>query len=165
MVDKGQMVGAVFIDLSKAFDTLSHSVLLQKLPSYGVIGPELMLPEDYLFSRQQYVQIEGKRSNITNITTGVPQGSILGPLLFVIYFNDFADQLHKRHVLMYADDTVVFYGNDDLSNIENILTKELENVADYFDDNDLIINLNKGKTEAMLFGTNKRLSKQNRNML
>ena len=164
MVDKGQMVGSVFIDLSKAFDTLSHSVLLQKLPSYGVAGPELMLLTNYLFARQQYVQIDGKCSNMTNVST-VPQGSILGPLLFVLYFNDLADHLQKCRILMYADDTVVYYGNDDLSNIEDTLTKELENVAEYFDDNDLIINLSKGKTEAMLFGTNKRLSKQNRNIV
>lgn len=164
MVDKGLMVGTVFIDLSKAFDTLSHNVLLSKLSSYGIRNNELLWFTDYLFSRQQYVQVNNHTSNLTHVLTGVPQGSILGPLLFNLYFNDVVDQLCECRILMYADDTVLYYGNKDIICIETVLTNELKYLADYFIQNELIINLNKGKTETMLFGTSKKLAAQERSL-
>ena len=157
-VDKGHMVGAVFIDLSKAFDTLSHSMLIEKLSAYGVRNSELLWFTDYLFGRQQFVQVDGCSSESTYMMTGVPQGSILGPLLFMIYFNDVVDQVCQCEILMYADDTVLYYGSKDVLAIERVLTKELKNLSDYFSKNELIINLNKGKTELMLLGTGKKLS-------
>ena len=163
-VDVGNMVGAVFIDLSKAFDTLGHSILLGKLPAYGVHDNELLWFTDYLFGRQQYVQLGKGTSSMQSIYSGVPQGSILGPLLFNLYFNDFADHLVKTNVLMNADDTVIYCAGKDIETIENVLTKELEQVARYFDENQLVINLKKGKTEVMLFGTAKRRSLQNRQL-
>ena len=99
-----------------------------------------------------------------SIYSGVPQGSILGPLLFNLYFSDFADHLLKTNVLMYADDTVIYRAGKDIETIENVLTKELELVARYFDENQLVINLKKDKTEVMLFGTAKRHSLQNRQL-
>ena len=99
-VDVGNMVGAVFIDLSKAFDTLGHSILLGKLPAYGVHDNELIWFTDYLFGRQQYVQLGKGTSSMQSIYSGVPQGSILGPLVFNLYFNDFADHLLKTNVLI-----------------------------------------------------------------
>ena len=99
-VDVGNMVGAVFIDLSKAFDTLAHSILLGKLPAYGVHDNELIWFTDYLFGRQQYVQLGKGTSSMQSIYSGVPQGSILGPLVFNLYFNDFADHLLKTNVLI-----------------------------------------------------------------
>ena len=158
MVDKGNMVGAVFIDLSKAFDTLSHSILIEKLSAYGVRNGELLWFTEYLFSRQQFVQVDGYSSDSTYVLTGVPQGSILGPLLFILYFNDVVDQLCQCKILMYADDTVLYYGSKDIFAIEHVLTKELKHLSNYFVKNELIINLNKGKTELMLLGTNKKLS-------
>ena len=107
MVDKGPLVGAVFIDLSKAFDRLSHDMLLEKLSSYGIQNGELSWITDYLFCRKQFVQIDGCCSDSNQVFAGVPQGSILAPLLFTLYFNDVIDQLCRCKILMYADDTVL----------------------------------------------------------
>ena len=106
-VDRGNMVGAVFIDLSKAFDTLGHSTLLAKLPAYGIIGNELLWFTDYLFGRQQYVQLGKSTTSMQPAYSGVPLDSILGPLLFDLYFNDFVDRVLMANVLLYADDTVL----------------------------------------------------------
>ena len=86
--DKGNITGAIYIDLSKAFDTMSHSSLLDKLPSYGIKDLELLWFTDYLFLRKQIVEYDGVYSNTESVTVGVPQGSILGPLVFLILFND-----------------------------------------------------------------------------
>ena len=152
-VDRGNLVGAVFIDLCKAFDTLSHSTLLTKLPAYGIVGNELELFTDYLFQRQQVVYLGSSTSDLRPVCTGVPQGSILGPLLFIIFYNDFVDYIHESQVLMYADDSVVYTAGKSVEFIERILSNDLKHIAKYFDENELIINLNKGKTEVMLFGT------------
>ena len=87
-IDSGKYVGAVYIDLAKAFDTVSHSVILNKLQSYGIIENELTWFTDYLFQRKQYVKFDGSKSESDFVTCGVPQGSILGPLLFLIHYND-----------------------------------------------------------------------------
>ena len=90
--------------------------------------------------------------------SGVPQGSILGPLLFVVFFNDIVDSLKNSQIVMYADDAVVFYAHKNINEIENCLNDEFTRIASYLDSNELIINLKKGKTESLLFGTAKRLN-------
>ena len=90
----------------------------------------------------------------------MPQGSILGPLLFIIFYNDFVDYIHESQVLMYANDSVIYTAGKSVECIERILSNDLKHIAKYFDENELIINLNKGKTEVMLFGTAKRISLQ-----
>jgi hypothetical protein len=92
------------------------------------------------------------------VMSGVPQGSILGPLLFLIFFNDFPDYLIESKVIKYADDTILYVSHSDIYTIEAILNKEMERLYAYFYENELVLNLKKGKTETMLFGTSKRIS-------
>ena len=103
-IDIGKLVGAIFIDLTKAFDTVLHSVLLPKLLAYGIKGVELEWFTNYLFSRKQQVVIQNTKSECEFISRGVPQGSNLGPVLFLLYFIDFSKTLFKSQVLMFADD-------------------------------------------------------------
>ena len=95
-------MGALFLDLSKGFDTISHSVLLNKLKAYGINNEELEWFENYLFCRYQVADVNNKRSNEFYIYSGVPQGSILGPLLFLIFLNNFPNALKKSKVLIYG---------------------------------------------------------------
>ena len=157
-VDKGNLVGALYIDLSKAFDTLNHSILLEKLKSVGIRGSARNWFSDYLFNREQFCIVEKCKSKPMKITCGVPQGSILGPLLFLIYFNDFEKCLKYAHCLNFADDTVVYVEGKNKESIEYQLNEDLKLISTYFQINQLVINLNKGKTETMLFGTSKKLS-------
>ena len=150
-VNNGKLVGAVFMDLSRAFDTISHSQLLTKLQAYGIRDNELEWFTDYMFERTQLVELNGSRSSEESVFTGVPQGSILGPLLFIVFFNDFVDCLKHSQVVKYADDTVIYFANKDITMIESYLNKDFEQIARFLDDNELIMNLKKGKTETILF--------------
>ena len=99
-----RLTGAVFIDLSKAFDTVDHSKLLSKLCVYGITDTELLWFTNYLADRRQLVQYRNVSSDYSVISSEVPQGSILGPLLFVIFVNDLPSIVSRCSVLMYADD-------------------------------------------------------------
>ena len=106
LLNTGNTPLAVFLDLSKAFDTIDHNILIEKLHSYGASGKELKWFISYLQNRKQFVSLENVSSSYYQITTGVPQGSILGPLLFLIYVNDLSNCCNLQY-LMYADDTCV----------------------------------------------------------
>ena len=102
----------------KAFDTLSFDIILYKLNYYGIAGAELQLLTNYFQNRKQYVIFNNHESDLTEITTGVPQGSILGPLLFSIIINDLKKSSEKLRFLMYADDTTIYFNLEDFdSNI------------------------------------------------
>ena len=131
-MDKGKLTGAVFVDLRKAFDTIDHATLIAKLPIYGVHGKELMWFESYLFNRQQFVSYQGMCSERQSIRCGVPQGSILGPLLFTIVINDITEQVKECRILLYADDTVIYTSDKDSKRIEDLLNTEFNNVATWW---------------------------------
>lgn len=143
-VDNGEYTCAIFLDLAKAFDTVDHKILLQKLILYGIRGTALNLFSNYLSDRRQYVKIGYNCSSNRQITCGVPQGSVLGPLLFLIYVNDLplASRFNTR---MFADDTVLFMSRKDLRTLNNDVNINLEFVDEWMKANKLSLNYTKTK--------------------
>ena len=122
-LDLGKLVGLVFIDLKKAFDTVDHEILCQKLVHYGVQQRELAWFRSYLYNRKQFCRVNGVCSKTEGIEVGVPQGSCLGPLLFLIYINDLPQAVQNSAVSMYADDTSLCYQSSDINELnEAIIT-------------------------------------------
>ena len=119
-MDNNDVPIGIFLDLSKAFDTIDHAILLSKLEHYGVDSIPLQLVKNYLTNRKQYVKLNEVNSNLLPINTGVPQGSILGPLLFIIYINDFTRASFIFDFICYADDTTLFSTLNNLVNAQNI---------------------------------------------
>ena len=106
--DNKEHVIGVFLDFAKAFDTVKHRILLEKLAHYGITGNILQWIKTYLSNRQQRVKLKGTTSTLSNITCGVPQGSILEPLLFLIYINDLTTLSNKMLTIMFADDKYLY---------------------------------------------------------
>ena len=118
-LDKGEYVIGVFLDFSKAFDTVNHSILLKKLELYGICDTPPKCFQDYLANRIQYVTYNNIKSSYGKINCGVPQGSILSPLLFLIYINDLSSVSNYCFSILFADDTNVFITGKEIEIIEN----------------------------------------------
>ena len=149
-IDKRKLNISIFLDLKKAFDTVDHGILLSKLSKYGAVGTPLRWLASYLTDRKQYCQINGHKSCLKNVLCGIPQGSCLGPLLFILYVNDFEQCLEKCTAIMYADDTSVTCSAEDLTELCNDLKTEVGNIAKWLRLNKL--SLNTDKTEYMVVG-------------
>ena len=141
--DIGDIVITLLIDLKKAFDTIHHRILLRKLYSYGIRGSMLKWMESYLTDRSQYVVIDGKVSQTRGIKCGVPQGSILGPLLFIISVNDICNVSPMLFKILYADDTCVLISGNHLNNLIDRLNTELISLNNWFKANKLSLNTKK----------------------
>ena len=147
---KKELTLGVFIDLSKAFDTVNHNILLKKLESYGIRGRTKKWLRSYLADRKQYISFnKNDFTKYSNIICGVPQGSILGPLLFLIYVNDLYLASPELSAVMFADDTNLFLSDKNIDNLFARMNIELSKVSIWFKANKL--SLNKSKTKFSIF--------------
>ncbi len=139
----------MFLDLSKAFDTIDHAILLKKLQFYGIRGKALEWFRSYLSNRRQYVTYKNVNSNCSTISYGVPQGSVLGPLLFIIYTNDLPNTLRHCKCILFADDTTIYCSDKNTATLYARIKEDMNTLIDWFKANKLTLNLN--KTHYLLF--------------
>ena len=142
-IDNGKPTIGVFLDLSKAFDTLDHNILVSKLECYGIRGLCLDWIKSYLTNRKQFVQFNDSASTEQIITCGVPQGSILGPLFFILYINDFPKIFELANSMLFADDTSIFLSHKNPDQLVDLLNKELKLVDLWMKTNKLSVNIKK----------------------
>ena len=150
-IHHNNFVLSLFLDYSRAFDTINHSILLDKLLFYGIRGNAYNWIRSYLLERSQFVEYNGGISTVSTLESGVPQGSVLGPLLFVIYVNDFFKCSNKLKFILYADDTTALYSSPNLDLLVDTVNDELVHVDEWTKANKLSVNLD--KTKFMIFST------------
>ena len=130
-LDEGKFACGVFLDFQKAFDTVNHKILISKLEHYGIRALPLHLFQNYLEKRTQFVDINKKSSNVLPINHGVPQGSVLGPLLFLIYINDLIGIVNLSKIHHFADDKNILYMSNSLKDISRKINRDLKSIAEW----------------------------------
>ena len=154
-MDKGLINGVLFLDLKKAFDTVNHKILFTKLEMYGIRGCSFEWFRSYFMNRRQVCAINGKLSDEKQINCGVPQGSNLGPFLFLLYINYLPNCLETTNARLFADDTTLLATGLNTVEVEAKLNHDLLNVDQWLKANKLT--LNEGKTEFMIIGSRQRV--------
>ena len=145
-VDDGKYVGAVFIDLRKAFDLVDHTMLIEKLKCYNFSALTVDLMKSYLTNRCQLVKYNDCPSNMLQVKAGVPQGSIIGPLLFLIYINDLSLHISPNcDIDLYADDSTIHNSSHDINEINMYLQESVDKVSQWCKNNNMCINPEKSK--------------------
>ena len=158
-IDNGRLSGILFLDLSKAFDLVDHRTLLKKLSLYGVEINGLNWFKSFLSNRSQVVSYMGKTSNVQKVTVGVPQGSLLGPLLFTIFINDLPFTLLNSQLDMYADDQTLLTSGISVPHVNDSLQNDVILSNNWIQSNGMMIN--EGKTKAMLVGSRQKIKDVN----
>ena len=142
-LDSGKVLVGIYLDLKKAFDTVDHKILVDKLFKYGIRGNIFNWFKSYLSNRKQYVNWQGSNSEIETVSCGVPQGSILGPLLFILYVNDLSKVSNKFVSILFADDTTILFEGQNIDSIVTSLNYELVKLIIWLNANKLSINVSK----------------------
>jgi len=144
-LEQNKKVACVYLDVSKAFDTIDHYLLLKKMEIYGFRGCFLEWLRSYLLGRQQCVKVSNQMSGKMEISCGVPQGSILGPLLFLIFSNDLLDIKTSGHLISFADDTILVASAQNEKSLIDIVNSDMSIISSWFINNKLLINFDKTK--------------------
>ena len=147
--EKNHLTLGVFMDFSKTFDTVDDVILIKKLDHYGVTGRNLLWFKSYLNNRRQFIIHDNSNTFLANVLCGIPQGSILDPLLFLLHINVLPNVSPVLDPIMYADDTNLLYSNNDIETLFSTINMELEKVSEWFKTNKLSLNVK--KTNYTLF--------------
>ena len=148
----GLLTGGIFLDLKKAFDVIPIDMILAKLDYYGIKGKEYEWFRSYLMGRRHCVSVQGHTSDFLTVKSGVPQGSILGPLIFCLFINDMCKlKLNSKTTLsLYADDTAMFSCDNNLSKVQNNLQNDFDLIVTWLEYNGM--HIHPGKTKVIAFG-------------